>query len=175
MTARKLTISILDLKAAETVGVELIDAAMQLGVWEKYWDSVKIEEEFVKWLDHTKYRLSTIVTKRSKFRRLYKTGYTIKDQINRIITELAGEGNADAVISVKEIAKQLDLGPDIKGEDLIRTIYHNLDSNRLPANESNYWTQFLSKDAVAETHLPPAFESEYPKIFKSRFNKETDG
>ena len=174
--ARKLTITTLDLEKAKTVGIDLLDAAMQLGVWEKYWDNYpKLEEEFVKWLDQTKFRLSTLVTEQGKFRRIYKVGYTIKDQINRIITRIAGEGNTDVEVPVKEIIKHLDLGPSIIGENLIRTFYHNLDSNRLPASESNYWTQYLSKDDVAKTHRPPALESEYPKIFKSRFNKETDG
>lgn len=172
---RKLTLSTFDFRDAETVGVDLIDAAIQLGLWDKHLDSVTLEEKFVLWLNRDNYRLSTIHLRHGKIRRIYKKGYTIKDQINTIITTLAGEGNEDFKVTAKEIAKHLDLGPVVKGEDLHRTIYHNIDFERLPAGSTNYWTQYLSRDSVAKSYWPPALSSEDHNIFKSRFNRETDG
>ena len=173
--ARKLTISTLDLETAKTIGLGIRDAAIQLDVWRKYWDSSELVEKFVLWLEHAKYRLSPLFIGNEKFHRIYKTGYTIQDQINAIITRLAGDGNDDVRVPIKEIAKHLDLGPEIKGENLLRTIYHNLDSDRLLHEDTNYWTQYLSKDNTAHTHYPPGLDSELHNIFKSRFNKETDG
>ena len=183
--ARKVTVNLFDDKRAKTTGIPIEVVARELRLWPAILNRPEeLRRKFVHWLDRAKYDLATVWEWEYKTYRVFKHGYLIQDQIETIINRLAGDGNEDVTIGIVEIAHELDLGTNVQGGSLFRTIYHNIKSSRLPTlADTNYWTGYLTADnerheagLTDETdRTAPILPSVYGRIFKSNFDHETDG
>ena len=171
--ARKITLTMLDQKAAKTTGWPLHYAADMLGV-RRDRDDRELHEFFTLWLDKNKYDMSPVWRHRKKEYRIFKKGHTPHEQINTAIAEIAGNSNDDVEIDYREVVKRVKFVERHSYDaDILRTFFHNMSVSWLPENtDHNYWTQYLSED-TDPSYLPtPVVPSSHSKVFKAGFNNE---
>ena len=177
--ARKIELTtITNEELARTQGLHVSAFTTELGIW-KGESEEELLERFIRWADISKYRTAHVWKEKKRSRLIFRTGYTILDQLNSIIEELAGDGEDDAIISFHEVFGRVKFRSlEQSDEDVQRTVFHNIDTKWLPTTEDqNYWTQYLSEDNSDPSYQYfkwPLLPSVQSRIFKPRFNPNTD-
>ena len=169
-TQRKITLTFLDLESAKTIGWPLRYFARQLGLWNNRTD-IEIHNLLQNGLDTTKFQLSTVWIDSEKTARVFATGHTIGDQLDAIMTELAGNGDTDVEVEFFRLADRVKFRlADQSDRDLWRTITANLNPRWLGTLEDkNYLTQYNSNQESPRLPLLPSAQG---KVFRSGFDIE---
>ena len=184
MTRKIELIAVVNEHLAKTQGLSVNAFTTDLGIWEG-----KSEEEllelFTRWADRNKYQTAYVWDKRKRWKLIFRTGYTISDQIDSIMEEIAGEGNDDVTVSFHEVLFRMkpkwphhDFNEEQQRNGLWRTIFHNLNTKWLPTNaDQTYWTQYLAKDNEDPTYLNftwPLLPSVRSRIYKAGFDPDAE-
>lgn len=128
--ARKITLSFLNTDKAKTVGLSLREFAVQLNLWHDRTD-VEINNLLQNGLDTTKYQLSWVWFGGDKTARVFLKGYSIQEQLDTIMEELAGDGSQDVAISFFDLLPHVKFRFEVnfveqKDDDLWWTILQNI-------------------------------------------------
>ena len=171
--------AVVDEYLTKTQGLHIDAFTTDLGIWQDKSEEKRLEL-FIRWVDKSKYDTSYVWYGRKKWKLIFRVGYTISDQINSIMNELAGEGENDVMISLYEVFSRMksNYPYSVSGtgerNGLWRTIFHNLDTKWLPTNEDQtYWTQYLAKDNEDSTYsnfIWPSLPSAQSRIYKAGFD-----
>ena len=172
--ARKITLTFLNSEKAKKEGLSLREFAVQLGIWSDRTD-IEIHNLLQNGLDTTKYRLSDVWYQGVKTARVFMKGFSISEQLDTIMEDLAGGGSQDVSISF------YDLLPHIQfrfhrnfiaqnDNDLWWTILHNLNPKWLGtlADKNNLCQH------IGDIHLRgslPNLPSTESQVFRSGFDK----
>lgn len=172
--ARKITLTMLDQKVAKTTGWSLHYAADMLGV-RRDRNEQELREFFILWLDRNKFDIAPVWKRGEKQYRVFKKGHTPHEQINTAVAKLAGSGNEDVEIDIRDVLKEVKFADRYDyGNDAYRTFYHNMSVSLLPElADHNYWTQFLTEDNEGTAIHPPVVPSSHGKVFKAGFDADT--
>jgi len=161
----------------KTTGVGVDFFTKEFGYWRRQTDEERLEK-FKQWVDKTKYDLSVLWINGEKEHRVYKKGFTIRDQIDTLIEEIAGDGNDDTEIDFRQIIDHKNLkfkDPYQTARDHRRTFRHNLNSKWLKTEDTNIWSQTLASDLAGtnkedvEYLILPSFKD---GIYKAGFDPE---
>ena len=179
--ARKIKVVIHHERILKTRGAGVDYFTSNLGYWKN--ETKERRFELLKlWIDPTKYEISLLWYKNKQEHRVFKKGYAIRDQIDKAIGSIAGNGNDDVDIDYREIVDYF-LNADewtfkIPGQteaELTRTFAHNLNSHWLKDEDTNRWSRKLTDDldGTDETSIhyliTPSFED---NIFKDDFDPD---
>ena len=166
-TQRKITLTFLDLNTAKTIGWPLRYFARQLGLWADRTD-IEIHNLLQNGLDTTKFQLSTVWFDGEKTARVFATGYTIGDQLDDAMDELAGDGNDNVEIEFFKLSERVLFRLDGQHDrDFWRTITANLNPKWLGTLEDkNYLTTFNSSREAPRLPLLPSAQG---KVFRAGF------
>ena len=178
--ARKIKVVIHNERLLKTRGMYIDYFTAELGYWKN--ETRERRKELLKlWIDDKKFEFATLWHK-GKQDRVFKKGYSIRDQIDKVIMSIAGSGNDNIDIDFREIldhfknTKELTFKlPGQTDSDLSRTFRHNLNSRWLKDEDTNRWSEKISNDLDGTDETPieyltmPSFEN---NIFKDRFDPD---
>lgn len=184
MTRKIELTAVLEEHMAKTRGVGVDYFTTELGIWTDKTEAERLEL-FSRWVDKNKYDTSYVWYKGRRIKLVFRKGYTVSNQIDEIMEDIAGDGNDDVVISFHEVLHRFaskwphyDVYELHQRNDLLRTIFHNLNTKWLPTNEDQtYWTQYLAKDNEDPTYSNftwPTLPSVQSRIFKAGFDPNAD-
>ena len=170
--ARQVKLTILDDKAAKSVGLHISYFTTALGIWNDDLSDVELHRRFTHWHDRHKYTTASVWREGVKHRLVFKAGHTPQDQINAAIEKVAGAGSENVRVDFREALEHVKFKTyNQSDEDLWRTFFHNLDTKWLPTNEdSTYWTQYLSQDSG--DFALPILPSVRGDVFRSGFDPD---
>ena len=169
-TQRKITVTFLDLDTARTTGWPLRFVARQLGLWDNRTD-IEIHNLLQNGLDRTKFKLSTVWVADRKTARVFATGHSISEQLDTIMTELAGDGDNDVEIEFFKLADNVQFRLIEQTDfDLWRTITSNIDPRWFGTLEDrNHLTSFNSRREATRLPLLPSAQN---RVLRSGFDTE---
>ena len=154
-----------------------------MGIWTDKTEEERLEL-FVRWVDKNKYDTSYVWHERRRMKLVFRRGYTISNQIDKIMEDIAGDGNDNVVVSFHEVFSRMesnwhyDFTEEQRRNGLWRTIFHNLNTKWLPTNEDQtYWTQYLAKDNEDPTYSSftwPLLPSVQSRIYKGGFDPNAE-
>ena len=181
---RKIELSaIVEERETKTRGLGIDSFTVDLGIWTDKTEEERLEL-FVRWVDKNKYDTSYVWHERRRMKLVFRRGYTISNQIDKIMEDIAGDGNDNVVVSFHEVFSRMesnwhyDFIEAQRRNGLWRTIFHNLNTKWLPTNEDQtYWTQYLAKDNEDPTYRNftwPLLPSVQSRIYKAGFDPNAD-
>ena len=174
--ARQIKLTLLNDEVAKTTGLSVWQFTTALGIWDGLSEN-ELHRRFLHWHDRNKYTIASVWRQKKRYKLIFKTGHTPKDQINSAIELVAGDGNENVRVDFREALKHVKFKVyDQTDEDLHRTFFHNLDSKWLPTNaDSTYWTQYLAQDNEDPTYSSfalPLLPSVRADIYKAGFDPD---
>ena len=171
-----------DLKRAQTVGWSITDAIYHLGLQDEWANRTYAHRYnlFSTLTDPDKFGISTVWSYAERDHqeykgqklpeetfRLFAKGFTIREQINTIMEELAG-GSSDIMISFSMVEPHIKFRHEGQNYDqLMRTFYENFDKKWFAnLEDKNFMSQFVPTD---ETGLP-ILPSARGKVFRAGYD-----
>ena len=175
---RRITLTTLPDSVAKSHGLHIGAVTQLLGLWTSGLTDDQLHERFILWSDRNKFLISPVWYRNVRHRLIFKKGYSVTEQIDNEINRLAGDGNDDVQLDIRELTNLPFRTDNQTDTDVLRTVCHNLNTSRLPTNEdSTYWTQWTTSDTENgySSFSMPILPSTIPSIYKSGFDPNTHG